>query len=238
MCVRAHSTVALIAQLPSSPTTGTCKHGTACRFAHDRSQVSVCRLFLAGQCHNEACTLSHSVDQDKLPACSFFQRGACKREACPYRHVRVAANAEVCTDFQQVMYQWKGCAIAREEGVPTRGHVAQGHCPRGSDCKLLHTHRRRRKAAEAGGGSGGGSGGSSGGGSGDQKQHKRQRITKKGAGEVGGAVPRSVSTGTSASSASSSSSTTGTGVVEHEEEQVSIRPAFTQASVPATSPIL
>ena len=120
-----------------------------CPYIHDREKVAVCRKFLAGNCHNERCLLSHKAAPEKMPSCKFFLEGLCtKGDDCPYRHVKVNEAAEVCPDYL------KGFCPAGDDCK--RRHVnacphfeARGACPRGDKCPLPHNAKRPATAAAA-----------------------------------------------------------------------------------------
>ena len=120
-----------------------------CPYIHDREKVAVCRKFLAGNCHNERCLLSHKVAPEKMPSCKFFLEGLCtKGDDCPYRHVKVNEAAEVCPDYLKGF-----CPVGddcKRRHVNACPHFeARGACPRGDKCPLPHNAKRPVTAAAA-----------------------------------------------------------------------------------------
>jgi hypothetical protein len=108
---------------------GTCKHGSSCRYIHDRSkvwtiqvlaysfpQVQLCRSFLQGSCTRDAgtCAMSHDLDLARMPECGLFLRNLCIDPNCSYLHVKKPETAVTCDLF---VNSW---------------------CPRGVDCPLRH----------------------------------------------------------------------------------------------------
>ena len=83
--------------------TGRCKHGSECKYVHDRDKVALCRAFLRHECPLDAneCDLSHELDPDRMPECGLFLRNLCVNPGCRYLHIKKAQDAADCDDFRR-----------------------------------------------------------------------------------------------------------------------------------------
>lgn len=82
--------------------TGRCKHGSGCKYVHDRTKVALCRSYLRHECDRDssACDLSHDFDPNRMPECGLFLRNLCVNPNCRYLHIKKAHDAPDCEDFR------------------------------------------------------------------------------------------------------------------------------------------
>ena len=128
--------------LGTNESLGQCQFGPKCRFAHDPSQVAICREFLkSGNCpQGSHCDLSHTPSYERVPACTHFVRGNCSKADCRYAHVRVDPGADVCRAFTELGFCSKGTSCTHRHVFECPDYSQSGVC-RDPNCRLPHVDR-------------------------------------------------------------------------------------------------
>ncbi|WPG97981.1 CCCH zinc finger protein [Acrodontium crateriforme] len=132
---------------------GNCPFGPNCRFAHDPSQVAICKDYLHGSCpRGDNCDLSHEATYHRVSACTHFLRGNCTNAACRYPHVHVSPAAPVCRPFATSGFCAKGPGCDKRHVIECPNYANTGHCAdrENGNCQLPHPDRAStlRKAAQ------------------------------------------------------------------------------------------
>lgn len=129
-----------------------CQKGSNCLYKHDRDCIRLCRQYLANNCTNRNCLLSHTHTQYNTPHCRYLIDNNCTHLHCIYEHLlprhcgEPAYEIWICRPFAigGVCLRGKKCPFLHLYVCPDFQET--GSCPQGMSCSLNHsaTHSTQR----------------------------------------------------------------------------------------------
>ncbi|KAJ3196252.1 Type I HSP40 co-chaperone [Irineochytrium annulatum] len=128
---------------------GLCKKGTRCPFIHDPERRAVCKSFIAGNCMDTQCPLSHTPSDKTMPTCQHFERGLCTKINCRYVHVKHDRSAGICIAFAREGYCAQGISCDRRHVFQCPDFCSTGVC-NVKGCRLPHVTPRQPQPRKEG----------------------------------------------------------------------------------------